>query len=1233
MKSNIFIVLLALTLLSISCNSTKPWVSKKFDSTPTVDTQKKTEFQLILIGDAGEPSATYTDSALLLLKNKIKGLDKSNSAVLFLGDNIYYNGLPDSTHPDRKEAERRITEQLKAVEDYEGRVIFIPGNHDWKRGRPEGMAYIKRQEEFIEQYLKKGDVFIPSNACPGPEVVALKDNLLLVLIDTQWWLHQHDKPTGDNNCTSGNDEEFITNLEEILLQHPDKHIVVAGHHPLFSNGFHGGYFPFHEHIFPLRVLNKKLYIPIPVIGSLYPTYRKYLGNIQDIPHPRYSLLKQELTKLFDKHQNVTYVAGHEHNLQYFESNNTAHIVSGSGSKHTYVRKGKKATFTYDSKGLAILNLRSNDSLESSFYSIHQFEKPVFSTKIPSQLKPKESHKPSSTLKDSTITIVPAEYFEASEFKKIVFGSHYRDIWTTPVTVPLLDFNSFKGGLTPIKRGGGMATKSLRLLSKEGKQYVIRSVEKFPDKALPEYLRGTVASDVSKDQISSAHPYAALVVPIMAEAIGVYHTNPQLFYVPDVPELGIYRAEFANRLVLFEERPHKSHKDNVSFGTPDKIVSSFDLIEKIQKSQKHKIDQRALVRARLFDILLGDWDRHDDQWRWAKFKYNDSTIYQPIPRDRDQVFYKVTGFLPNLINRKWAIRKFQNFNHGIRDIAGLGFNARYLDRSFLTEMTLTDWQEEASYIQQHLTDSIIDQIFDALPPSVQELHAEEIIAKLKSRRAELTTYATEHYKYISKTVNIVGTKKDEYFDVHRFNNDSLRVTLYKDKKMDEDPPLYQRTFYRSETKEIRLYGLGGKDVFHTRGEAKKGIKVRIIPGQGKDKLDHDTETPKRLTILYDKRDDEHEPKSKISGDGKLKKVLSQHSAVHRYNRKAFKYNLFAPLLDLGYNVDDGLYLGAGFLSIQHGFRQSPYAAKHLLTGKAATRSNAYQFKYKGEITKVIRNWSLGTNLEIKAPNFQTSFYGYGNEVSRSNDDEHYYWTRLNMINVEPYMKLIKKNHTLTISPQFHHYAPLESQNSFITNDLINSDLVNFDQKNFGNLHVAFHHLKVNDELLPQRGSEFKVSSTTYKEVSSTQQVFTKLAGELKLYIPISMLRQFTLATRIGGAYNIGRYGEFYLANSLNGLTNFRGVPRNRFTGDGVFYHNTELRIKLLNFKNYIFGGQLGLIGFFDYGKVIYQEDPSQFMHRSVGAGIYVTPYNMFVISSTYGFSDEDSQLNVNVGFYF
>lgn len=1236
-------LLISIVLIAIGCNSVKPyyskrqtdWESKELSSTKLIHT-------IYLIGDAGEPEFETSDPVFDLLSSQLEGADSINNTVVFLGDNIYYNGMPAEDHPDRAQAETRLKAQLDVVKEFPGRIVMIPGNHDWHRGKEDGLEYVNRQEVFAEAYLNRGNVFIPDGGCPGPVELQLSDDVMLLIIDTQWWLHKHDKPAGDQ-CDVENDLDFLFHVEDAIKRNKDKKILMVGHHPMFSNGYHGGRFPLKDHIFPLTAINKKILVPLPVIGSIYPLYRKILGNIQDIPHPRNRALRDGLLNAFKQHDQITYACGHEHNLQLFEKDSVNYIVSGSGCKNTYVRKGSGVDFSHDHKGYVKMQYYDDGSVWSEFWEPTQDGKGtmVFKKQIhapePKTAVTSSDMEPKRYI-DSMVTVIPGKIFEAKAFKQMVFGSHYRDLWLAPVDVPVLDINYVKGGLTPIKKGGGMATKSLRMRGGDGKQYVLRSIEKFPASTLPKIVRKTFAKDVVKDQISSAHPYSAFVVPELAEAVGVPHTNPRLVYLPDDPALGIYREEFAGTLVLFEERLSGDQKDLESFGEPDDIISTFDVIEKIKKNPKNQVDQKALVKARIFDILLGDWDRHDDQWRWAVHEKKGKEIYRPIPRDRDQVFYKVTGLLPSIVNRKWAIRKFQNFNHDIRDVIGLGFNARYFDRNFLSEMTLEDWKKAAEQIKFDLTDEAIEKAFRLLPDTIEKMGTEEIISKLKSRRYKLPEFAEKYYLFLAKEVDVVGTNKDELFLVERLSSEETRVRVWPlDKDGDKKKKVYDRTFKTSETKEIRLYGLDGEDEFKVTGEVDRSIIVRIIGGDDKDKITDESSVKGfgKMTKVYDTKGKGKHTKTKLDLGTEGKDLRKKDKSVNLYDRKAFKYDHFGPQAFFGYNVDDGVFIGGGFLYKKQGFRKDPYKYAHKLVGNFSTGSQAFNFRHSSNYTDIAGAWDLSTDLKISAPNFQSSFFGLGNETN--NDQSRrtsYYWVRLNQVEFMPsltYNKNTGRNVSFGLIYQYNE--PQRTANKFISTLEANLDDENFTSKHFAGVRFNYELDKRDNKILTQRGVHLLSAGAFLSQLGqSSEYQYLNLQGSLSMYMTARWPLQTTLAVRVGGSSNVGDF-EFYQANFISGTEHLRGLRRNRFAGRSSFYQNTELRIKLMDLRTYVFPGQIGLIGYYDIGRVWLDNENSDVMHYGFGGGFYISPFDAIVLTTAYSVSDDDNLINVNFGFLF
>ena len=352
--SNYSLIVISLTLLNlVDVIGQKPYYSSdNLNWKDSIAEMNDIRYTVYLIGDGGELD-TLGQNGISLLKHHLKNENK-NSAVIFLGDNAYPRGLPAEGHKDRKKGELALLEQIKIVENYAGKTFFIPGNHDWDYWSEGGWESIKRQELFVEEELNRGNTFLPDLGCPGPVEIELSKNILLVIIDTQWWLHKFEKP-----CVN---IDFNKRLKEIAASNPEKQIILAGHHPIFSNGNHGGHFTFKDHVFPLTAAKHYLYIPLPVLGSLYPGYRKVISSVQDISHPKYQLLKESILEAFKGHKNFIYAAGHEHNLQYFNVKNQHFIVSGSGSKSKYVAKEHNAGFSYETQGFAkVIYLKSGDT--------------------------------------------------------------------------------------------------------------------------------------------------------------------------------------------------------------------------------------------------------------------------------------------------------------------------------------------------------------------------------------------------------------------------------------------------------------------------------------------------------------------------------------------------------------------------------------------------------------------------------------------------------------------------------------------------------------------------------------------------------------------------------------------------------------------------------------------------------------------------------------------------------
>ena len=820
------------------------------------------------------------------------------------------------------------------------------------------------------------------------------------------------------------------------------------------------------------------------------------------------------------------------------------------------------------------------------------------------------------------------YNKAGKFKRMMLGEHYRKEWATAVDIKVINLDSVGGGLTALKMGGGMQTKSLRLQGANGQEYVLRSVDKDPSKAIVAELRGTFAEDVVQDQISSSNPYAPTVVASLLDAAGIFHTTPQLVYVPRSERLGEYANIFGETLCLLEERPAGNQETNAAYGYSKNIVNSEKLFEKVFSNSNHQVDERAFLKARIFDMLIGDWDRHEDQWVWASFKEDDKTIYKPIPRDRDQAFSNLDGFIPHLASQKWAVRKTKNFESEIKDINGLNIGGNHLDRNFTTRLTLNEWMIITHQLQNELTNEVIDAAFKKMPAEIYAVSGEKTKAKLKSRKDKLDQYVKTYYAFLAKEIAITGTKDKEIFDVQRINDDSTSVTIYQSGKNNaKGDAVYQKVFLRSETKEIRLYGLEGNDIFNINGETDKGILVRVIGGKGQDLINDNSEVKgmSRLTRVYDNAD------NIINTSNETKKFISSDTLKNEYKRKSYKYDWWAPVQRPGFNPDDGVYVGGGIIWRKQQFGKSPYGFVQSIGGNYAFKTGAYTFWYNGNFKEAVGKWDLQLNANINAPNYSRNYFGLGNETEKNVETKNYYRVRFNQVTTQASLKRqFGKHHTIYGGLGFESVKIETSEDRYISSENSKLDSTDFNRKNYINAHYGYQFSTVNNPLYPTKGIKLSSELKYTQNLEENDKGFAQVSFEAATYKTFGRL---TIASHAGVNANLGDDYEFFQANTLGLSSNLRGYRKDRFAGKTSVYTNTELRYRLSLLNAYVVKGSWGLLAFMDNGRVWMPDETSTEWHRGFGGGVWFLPFNKMAFTATYGVSKEENLVSLSAGFSF
>ena len=350
----------------------------------------------------------------------------------------------------------------------------------------------------------------------------------------------------------------------------------------------------------------------------------------------------------------------------------------------------------------------------------------------------------------SVKVAASTLYEANGIKKLIQGEQYRNAWSTPVMVPILFLDTLMGNVQIVDEGGGHQTHSLKLVANDGTLVTLRSVTKDPSPLIPKFAETIGIENILVDGISAQHPYAALVVAQLSNKANILNTRPRLVFLPKQQKLKGYNEKFGNRLFLLEyETEGNAHwlgQKNI-----DSIIDTEDLQKlKLRNSNKVSIDARSLVRARLFDLMIGDWDRHSKQWGWAIENLGDSIAAIPLPCDRDNAFFHLEGVLPTIISNEIFLPEVQSFEKEIEFLEGL---VSSFDIYFMRDIPESIFKEEAIQLQQLLTDKAISSSFSVWPKQITDLDGSELINKIIERRNNLLEYAIQFKKVIAESENL------------------------------------------------------------------------------------------------------------------------------------------------------------------------------------------------------------------------------------------------------------------------------------------------------------------------------------------------------------------------------------------------------------------------------------------------------------------------------------------------
>jgi hypothetical protein len=759
-----------------------------------------------------------------------------------------------------------------------------------------------------------------------------------------------------------------------------------------------------------------------------------------------------------------------------------------------------------------------------------------------------------------VVVAPGPEYGASWFSRILLGDQWREVWTTPVEAPILDLSTFDGGLTPVQRGGGLQTKNLRLESKTGNVWVFRSIDKDPKRMLSPESANSVIGDIIQDLTSTAHPFAPLVVAPLLEAAGVIHATPRLVVMPDASQLREF-SDFAGVLGFVEERIEHELPGS------DKHLGTYELFERLETRTDERIDAEAFLRARLVDLLIGDWDRHVEQWRWARFRENGARVWRPAPRDRDQAFSRFDGIVPGVA--AYYTKQLASFGETYPAIDKLTFSGRFTDRRFLVGLSRESWEAVTLSVRASLTDEIIAGAVRKLPQPAYEKSGAQLEQVLRKRRDRLIDASREFYRLLAARPDVRAPEGSDPIDVDCRPDGSTEVAITAG-----EGELFRRRFLPSETGEIRFYAAKEKPRVHLRGAASDCISLRIV--------------------------EEPPPPAKAN--------RSMPAEVQKYEpfRDWGSDLLFYPLLS--YDPTRGFVGGARAELTRYGFGRDPFASRSDLTAAYSTAANRPLVEYDGEF-RLPGDWRALLSLEYTGID-SLNYFGAGNETARNQAllSAGYYRVRRDQFIASPLLDV----------PLFGRLRGragvwLEHLTAAPTGGILAAGTRGAGASTLGFGEVGVSLDTREGKLVDMRGFALSAAMRYAPAIFGNDSAFTKLRAEASAATGGHLLTDVFADLRIAGEKNFGTYPYFesaFIGGTAQsagiggtGGSTLRGYDWNRFAGDASLVANTEVRAALGR-GSFFLPWRYGLVAIGDVGRVFVDGQSSSKWHYGAGGGVWV-----------------------------
>lgn len=586
--------------------------------------------------------------------------------------------------------------------------------------------------------------------------------------------------------------------------------------------------------------------------------------------------------------------------------------------------------------------------------------------------------PVRTVSDSTVykAIYPADMRNKSRLYNWLWGKHYRVLYTTPIAVPATTLESLAGGVKVVRQADKF--HGLYLEDKQDNLYMLKPLggsttflesDFFQEMYTKSSFRGTYLDKFIGDSYTIINPYTFISADLLAESARLHANHSRIFCLPEnsTPDTIATGSSINDKLIVVIDVPNLNNQEN--------LLTTQEMIEMLQKDKSYIVDQELYIRERIFDILIGDWNKIPENWNWLAKQENDSIIFTPLVIDRSHAFTKVDGVMFKQLLNVLTLGFIFDYNSQIKKIKKFNKLGYALDEAITAQSTEAIWIEQANYLKAVITDQDIENAFNALLKEIQGKSIEKIKHTLKKRRGMLDKIAIRYYEELQKTPIVTGTMKDDRIIISHLPSDSVEISIYNP---GEQSPVFEKRYGETAGNELWVYGLDGNDEFIVKGKSSGKTKpVYLIGGKGDNR--YQIETGKKVRVYgY--------PSKKEATDSitQAKVILTdtESQLAYDYNKTKYHQTSFTPWEY--YDSDLGINLGMFYTYTQYGFKRSPFTYQHRI-GYSYLRG----FMYRGIFPRYDARKSIHLDIDFGFPKNNYNFFGFGNDTDGYKDEKRSY----------------------------------------------------------------------------------------------------------------------------------------------------------------------------------------------------------------------------------------------------